>query len=241
MTDLTTLRDSILQDGFAVVPSVLDRDEIAALIAAIGQLGENESIRRRGGVFAVRNLLDVCPEVASLARSAKITELAALVLGDEAFAVRGILFDKTPDANWKVPWHQDVTVAVAERHEVAGFGPWSMKAGVNHVQPPAEILENMLSVRVHLDPCGEENGALKVLSGSHRFGKIPEQESSRLGIGSKATVCIANAGDALLMRPLLVHASSPSSSPLHRRVIHLDFAGVDLPYPLQWITEIVGN
>lgn len=189
----------------------------------------------------MRNLLDVSDEVKRLADSAKVRQCVKAILGDEAIPVRGVLFDKTPDANWKVPWHQDVTIAAAERHEVAGFGPWSMKAGVQHVQPPAEILENMISVRIHLDACGEDNGALKVVRGSHRHGRISETEAARLGANGEATICAAEAGDALLMRPLLVHASSASTSPLHRRVIHLDFAGTELPKPLKWFVEAHEN
>jgi hypothetical protein len=95
---------------------------------------------RNGRIFAVRNLLDL-PEISKLAESVPVRELAQAVLGDSAFAVRGILFDKIPEANWKVPWHQDVTIAVRAREDVEGFRPWSTKAGILHVQPPAHVLE----------------------------------------------------------------------------------------------------
>ena len=112
-----------------------------------------------------------------LATSPLILELVEPVLGPDFFPVRGLLFDKIPGANWKVPWHQDVTIAVRKRIEADGFGPWSMKADVLHVQPPAAILEHMLSVRLHLDNCGEENGALRIIPASHLRGRIPEDES----------------------------------------------------------------
>src|SRR5262245_7189469 len=83
------------------------------------------------------------------------------ILGPGAFVVRGLFFDKTPRANWKVSWHQDLTIAVRVRIEAPGFGPWSLKAGVVHVQPPAEILERMATVRLHLDDCSESNGPLR--------------------------------------------------------------------------------
>jgi hypothetical protein len=111
------------------------------------------------------------------------------VLGDRFFAVRGILFDKIPDANWKVPWHQDVTIAVEERVEVEGFGPWSIKADVLHVQPPAEVLEHMVSVRLPLDNCDEENGALRVIHGSHLHGRIPEGRHSGYAGDNRSCVC----------------------------------------------------
>ncbi len=111
-----------------------------------------------------------------------------------------------------------------ERVEADGFGPWSTKADVLHVQPPSSILENMLTVRLHLDNCGEDNGALRVLPGSHTHGKIPEQETLGLRETLPEHVCAVGLGGALLMRPLLLHASSPSRVPGHRRVVHLDFS-----------------
>ena len=124
-----------------------------------------------------------------MANSDTVHVLVEPILGAHFFAFRGILFDKIPDANWKVPWHQDVTIAVIERVEVEGFGPWSMKAEVLHVQPPAEVLEHILTVRFHLDFCGEENGALRVLFGSHTLGKIPEEEIPALRQSLPEKVC----------------------------------------------------
>jgi ectoine hydroxylase-related dioxygenase (phytanoyl-CoA dioxygenase family) len=175
--------------------------------------------------------------VLSLARSPVIRELVVPVLGSECFPVRGILFDKIPGANWKVPWHQDVTIAVQDRIEIDGFGPWSIKAEVLHVQPPASVLENMLSVRIHLDACGEENGALRVIPGSHQFGRIPEDEIPSVRHNLPEQVCAVGVGGTLLMRPLLLHASSPSRAPEHRRVIHLDFVAVQLPLGMNWFSE----
>jgi len=163
--------------------------------------------------------------------------LARIILGFGAFPVRGILFDKIPDANWKVPWHQDVTIAVREKAVVGGFGPWSTKAGILHVQPPASVLEKMISIRMHLDSCNESNGALQVIPGSHRSGRIAEIDIPSVLVGSQPHICAVNSGGVLLMRPLLLHASSASQSPAHRRVIHLDFVCEQLPAPLKWLSQ----
>lgn len=232
-----SIGNAVETDGFVIVEDVLSRREADELLLALEQIGDTGSVRKRGGIFAVRNLLDVSPEVAELAVSDSIRALVELVLGTHFFTIRGILFDKIPDANWKVPWHQDVTIAVQERVEVDGFGPWSTKADVLHVQPPASILENMLTVRLHLDTCGEENGALRVLPGPHTLGKIPESEIPGLRESLPEHVCAVGLGGALLMRPLLLHASSPSRVPGHRRVVHLDFASVALPASLRWLSE----
>lgn len=53
---------------------------------------------------------------------------------------RMVGFSKSQAGNWGVPWHQDRVIAVAARHEVAGFENWSKKAGVWHCEPPLAVL-----------------------------------------------------------------------------------------------------
>jgi hypothetical protein len=173
-----------------------------------------------------RNLLDVA-EYCDLARSPAVRGVAEAVLGPDCFAVRGLAFDKRPDANWWVPWHQDLNVAVKVRNETPGFGPWSVKAGVPHAQAPVEVLEAMLAVRVHLDNCGPESGPLHVLPRSHLSGILGTAE-----ILVRAAITAA-AGAILAFRPLLLHSSHPAAAPSHRRVIHFEFAAHDLPGP-EW-------
>lgn len=225
---------SIERNGFALVPGVADIATVAGLLAAFGEVEGPAAIRRRGTVHAVRNLLEVVPPVRDLARSAAVRALVEPVLGAECFAVRGILFDKTPDANWKVAWHQDLTIAVRERRDVEGFGPWSEKAGIAHVQPPAAVLERMLTVRVHLDPCGIQNGPVQVIAGSHLHGRMSPEQVDAWREREAAIPCTSPVGGALVMRPLLLHASSPSTVPDHRHVVHLEFGAGELPGGLEW-------
>lgn len=228
-------------DGFVVRENVLSLQTVDELLKAVEQIDQADSVRKRGGIFAVRNLLDVCQKVREVADSPEIRALVEPVLGRNSFPVRGILFDKIPDANWKVPWHQDMTIAVQEHVEVEGFGPWSMKADVLHVQPPAFVLEQMVSVRLDLDKCSEENGALRVIPSSHQHGRIPEAEIPRFRESLPEHICAVGVGGALIMRPLLLHASSPSRTPGHRRVIHLDFAAIQLPAGMRWFSELNSN
>jgi hypothetical protein len=237
MINETDITAEVEVNGFAIREAVFSQIEVDKLLVSLEKIGEDGPVRKRGGIFAIRNLLDASSEIRTLAHSSSVRKLVEPVLGLESFPVRGILFDKIPDANWKVPWHQDVTIAIQEKIGVEGFGPWSVKADVLHVQPPATILENMLSVRLHLDDCGEENGALRVLAGSHKHGRIPENQIQSIREISKESVCSVKAGGALLMRPLLLHASSPSRIPAHRRVVHLDFAAVPLPSGMRWFSE----
>src|SRR5580700_4011186 len=141
------------EDGFAILTGAFGQQEIEYLIEAISRVHAEGAVRSRGGVYAVRNLLDLCPSVNKLAHSDKLGSMVEENLGKPGFPVRGTLFDKTVSANWLVPWHQDLTICVASRLAVPGYGPWTVKAGVCHVQPPVSILEGMLSVRIHLDDC----------------------------------------------------------------------------------------
>jgi ectoine hydroxylase-related dioxygenase (phytanoyl-CoA dioxygenase family) len=125
-------------------------------------------------------------------------------------------------------------IPVAERKNVPGFGPWSIKAGVVHVKPPAAVLAGMLALRVHLDDCGMDNGPLRVLPGSHRHGFLSSAEVREWIATREPVTCIARRGDVLAMRPLLLHASSPAEVPAHRRVLHIEYSAQPLPSPLRW-------
>jgi Phytanoyl-CoA dioxygenase (PhyH) len=160
--------------------------------------------------------------------------LARSLAGQPVKPVRILFFDKTPDSNWSVPWHQDRTIAVKQRYDVPGFGPWSVKNGVAHVEPPVEILESMLTLRLFVDDCGVENGPLEVARGSHRVGRIAADQVKEAAAGCEIFIGIGRAGDVLAMKLLAIHRSKRSAAADHRRVLHIDYASQDLPSPLEW-------
>jgi hypothetical protein len=209
--------------GFAIIPAVLTHAEQQSLMGALGPV-----------VGAGRRGLLAEPAVRAVAKSARLLDLIRPHLPSEPVSVRAIYFDKSPEANWLVPWHQDLTLALRARAEAPDFGPWSVKEGIPHVQPPIVLLEGMLTVRLHLDDTDAANGALRVLPGSHRFGRLSPEAIQELRTQEQEVLCAAAAGDALLMRPLLLHASSRSSSARHRRVLHIEYAAFSLPAGLEW-------
>jgi Phytanoyl-CoA dioxygenase (PhyH) len=209
--------------GFASVSKILSKADRQHVLSALG------TIRGAGR----RGVLGIA-EIARWARSPQILKLASLHTRPEPRPVRAIYFDKFGEANWLVGWHQDLTVAVRERIDVPGFGPWTVKEGVTHVHAPAVVLEGILTVRVHLDDCDETNGALRVLPGTHRFGRLSAQRIRELRATVAEIPCCLSAGDVLLMRPLLLHASGKSLGCGHRRVLHIEYAGPQLPGGLQW-------
>jgi len=222
------------RDGFCMVRRLADETEIQslrkALTAEFGELAYG-SANRRG-------LLDRCSNIAALAVSHRIKSLLKAVAGGEWRAVRGILFDKTETANWHVRWHQDQTIAIKKRYETEGFTGWSEKQAICHVQAPVEVLQKMLSIRIHLDDSNTDNGALRIVPGSHSRGKLAASERDAVRSANSELMCVAKAGDALIMRPLLLHASATAENPRHRRVIHLDYACGDLPGELEWFWRL---
>lgn len=225
------LVELIDRDGYAVVSGVLPEVAIQRLHAVVVEGGTH--LTRGRSAYGGRNLLDV-PGVRNLAAERSIRALIEPIVGKAAIPVRSLFFDKTPEANWPVLWHQDLTVAVADRHDREGWGPWSIKAGVTHVEPPAALLATMLTIRLHLDDCHTDNGPLRILPGSHRLGRLTRDRIRALTATGEVS-CLAPAGAALIMRPLLLHASSPAARPDHRRVIHIEYAPADaLPHPLRW-------
>ncbi len=227
--------DRLHRDGFAIVPDVLSRQAAGSLAEAFGGLAADPAVRaRHGDPYGVRNALELVPAARAAAEGPAVRALVEPVIGAGAFIVRAVLFDKHPGANWRVGWHQDLIIPVRERVETPGFRGWSVKAGVPHVHPPAGVLEGMLTVRLHLDDCGPENGPLRVVPGSHARGILSVEAAREARAGADPTECCLEAGGALLMRPLLLHASSPAASPAHRRVLHLEFAAEPLPRGLEW-------
>lgn len=226
---------SLENNGFAILKNVIDEQTVSALIKDLSKIKPSEEINRKTrDVYGVRNLLNLSPKVRKLAESKIVREIAEKYLGEKAKVVRAIYFDKTPDANWKVPWHQDLTISVCERLETKGFTAWTKKVGIHHVQPPIEILEKMLTLRFHLDDADETNGALKVIPQTHLTGRLSANEIQKLRRANETAVCCIKRGDVLLMRPLLLHSSSAGMNPNHRRVVHLEFSAEILPNGLNW-------
>lgn len=223
-----TFIDKIRSNGYAILDGILDHETVQQYIDLFTDDQRGEA--SRGGR---RNLLST-PEMRELAASHQLMELVEPVLGKGSFPVRGILFDKQDGANWKVPWHQDITIAVKQRVEVDGYAPWSIKDGVQHVQPPTGVLERMVSVRLHLDDCPASNGALRVVARTHRLGRLDQNHIADHVSPELERVCEVRKGGVLLMHPLLIHASSIAEKPRHRRVIHFDYANVPLDGSLEW-------
>lgn len=229
------MQENFNRAGYAVAPQVLDSTALTRLTALLEalELGQTDH-RREGKTFAMRDVFAESPELLDIASSPPLLTLAQSLAGPEARPTKATYFDKRPEANWSLPLHQDLTITVHAQAEVPGYSHWSVKAGVPHVQPPARVLEGIVALRIHLDDCPADNGALEVVPGSHLQGRISPADLRAMHIERLAVICPARAGDVLAMRPLLVHGSSKARVPKRRRVLHVEYATTELDSPLQW-------
>jgi Phytanoyl-CoA dioxygenase (PhyH) len=243
ITSISVLCEAIEQHGFVILRAAFTVQECNRLAAdlesALAACQDEATALRRtnGALYGARNLLDIFPASQTLWRKEPLISLMTTALGSGFGLVRGLYFDKSPESNWSLPWHQDLTIAVQDNSlPTTRFRNPTHKAGVPHVEAPREILEQMLTLRIHLDDVTPDNGPLRILGGSHQKDAPPDKDS-------EATI-LAKAGDVLAMRPLLYHCSSSASSlsALHRRIIHLEFAGCqDLPDGYAWRHFIQGH
>ena len=161
--------------------------------------------------------------------------LADRLSGRPCWLVRALLLDKSEANNWALGWHQDRTIAVRARREVDGFGPWTLKAGVAHVVPPVSLLANMMTMRLHLDPVGQDNAPLLVAPMSHRVGLVLESELDAAISRCGQLACLADRGDVWVYATLILHASERSKVGTGRRVLQLDYSPDELPGGLEWL------
>jgi ectoine hydroxylase-related dioxygenase (phytanoyl-CoA dioxygenase family) len=231
-------QDDLERQGYTIARQAFSPDEVATILHAwselIRQRADDPSLIRNasGTVFAARNLLHIFPPAVMVWRGSTLLEIITATLGAKAGLVRGLWFDKPPEQSWSLAWHKDLTIAV-RRNDLPStqFVNPTTKAGVTHVEAPQWLLEQMLTLRIHLDPITPDNGPLQVVAGSHRHGK------SMVDTQDAIDTILGEPGDVLVMRPLISHASgnSTSGTTLHRRILHLEFAGLrELPDGYEW-------
>ena len=126
--------------------------------------------------------------------------------------------------------------ASKQKKELKNFKLWTNKQNQFAVQPPIEFLENICTIRIHLDDTDENNGALKVIPKSNNKG-IYRPENIDWDI-EKESNCNVKKGGVMLMKPLLLHSSGRTINKQKRRVIHIEFSNLELPGEINWSEKI---
>jgi hypothetical protein len=214
---------SFATNGYDILSPGLTPDELVSL-----QQDFPASSPNHRNLFLYSSLLE------SMVRNGSFRHAVTEILGPTAFAIRAIFFNKIAKSNWLVPWHQDISIPVRQRKDVPGFNAFNMKEGFLHANAPAETLQQLVTLRIHLDPATAANGALQLIPGSHLRGRLTAPPADH----GPAVQPELKAGEILRMRPLLFHASTHSIADTPRRVIHIEYAAHELPGGLEWATRI---
>ncbi|MEL6872563.1 MAG: phytanoyl-CoA dioxygenase family protein [Pseudomonadota bacterium] len=218
--------------GVAIVEFALGDDDLTrienAFAGASSDDSETTGSNTRAGQALPADFVDW------LETHPALIEIATRMLAAPASLVQIKTFDKTPSANWFVPWHQDRAIAVANRHRLNGFKNWVARDGHWTVEPPVWVLQQTVALRIHLDATDETNGPLEVLANTHSQGRLKRNEIAAEALSTTPMTCLCSRGDILVISPLAVHRSQRAKSPSARRVLHLDFSAAALPAPLNW-------
>jgi len=223
-------KEELEKNGFAIVNSIYSEEEVAQIIECIENSEQSDnSFMKTKDLFAIRQLIKNIPDLKKYVFNANLIEL----LESNYFLTKAIYFDKPSESNWFVAHHQDLSISVPEKIALPHYTNWTFKKGQYGVQPPIKVLEDTVTLRIHLDKTNKENGALKVIPKSHLTGIIrPDNKAWNL---ENESICEVEKGGVMLMKPLTLHASSRTTNGKRRRVIHLEFNKHPLQRPLAWL------
>lgn len=240
MTINFDLAHKIATDGFAVVNNVFENEEIADLTEEISKADQTKStFRKSSDLFAIRQFLKEIPTLTDKIFNNNLKHIITNFFGSDFFIVKSIYFDKPGSSNWFVPYHQDLTISVDQKLDTKGYGPWTIKQNQFSVQPPLDILQDIFTIRIHLDDTNMDNGALKVIPHSHLKG-IYKAETIDWNVETE-TICNVQKGGIMFMKPLLLHASSRTTNNQKRRVIHIELSRSPLADNLSWAELMYTN
>lgn len=223
----------LAENGFTIIKNIYSDPEIEQILLTIDQADKtNETFRKSSDLFAIRQFLKEIPATTNLVFNNNLKSIVRQILGNNYFVIKSIYFDKPENSNWFVSYHQDLTISVNKKVELENFGSWTSKQNQFAVQPPLDIMENIYSIRIHLDDTDENNGALRVIPKSH-LKKIYRPETIDWTTETEIT-CNVSKGGIMIMKPLILHSSSRTTNNQKRRVIHIEFSNQELPKELKW-------
>ncbi|MGJ1430784.1 phytanoyl-CoA dioxygenase family protein [Sphingobacterium spiritivorum] len=237
MEQILFYKQVLEEKGYVIINAVYSIEEIDQMIISIENTERNkDTFRQSTDLFAIRQVLKEIPSLYNIVFTPNLRKVISNLFGKNYFSVKSIYFDKPETSNWYVAYHQDLTISVDKKLDIPGFTSWTAKQRQFAVQPPLPVLENIFTVRIHLDQTNENNGALKVIEKSH-LKNIYRPETIDWQIEKEYT-CDVESGGIMIMKPLLLHSSGRTTNNRKRRVIHIEFADLELPDGLQWSERI---
>jgi ectoine hydroxylase-related dioxygenase (phytanoyl-CoA dioxygenase family) len=235
--NFTKQKNELQVNGYSILNSLYSEDEVSQILRCLETAKlDSDSVVSTTDLFAIRQLLNSVPELATLLMNSKLRELITCLSKSNYFITKGIYFNKPKDSNWFVGYHQDLSISVTHKIELKDYVNWTFKKGQYGVQPPVHILNDTITIRIHLDDTSKNNGALKVIPKSHLNG-IVRTDSKDWNVKNEY-VCEVKKGGVMLMKPLTFHASGRTTNGRNRRVIHLELNKHKLSGALCWLERL---
>jgi phytanoyl-CoA hydroxylase len=218
-------RRAFRDEGYVIVRDAIEpqllatsREVAAGLIAWASRNGpdrlSDHYLPHRPDQGALYDVYQRHPHFVALARHPKVIEAIRQVYADSFFLYENSLLFKPRGSENEVPWHQDF---MSRPHE------------------PFKIIAWMA-----LDDVDVDNGAVRVVPGTHRRGylsfrrKRGETHHTRADLDgidlSRAVDAEMRAGDVLLFHCALLHGSRRIDSPRPRRAYRAAYQNLDLAW-----------
>lgn len=237
MINLDPYKSQLESSGFTTIENVFSHEQIERMLKLISHADTSKgTFRKTADLFAIRQFLKEVPEIDKLIFNDEFKQLIHGLFGSDYFIVKSIYFDKPEQSNWFVSYHQDLTISVDRKVELDNYGKWTVKQDQFSVQPPLDVLKQIYTVRIHLDDTDENNGALKIVPGSHLKGVYRPQDID--WSNEVEHICNVPKGGVMIMKPLLLHSSSRTTNNNKRRVIHIEFCDQELHDELKWVERM---
>lgn len=209
-------RTQLDEQGYPIFKSLLDREQVEALLARLEELwaaegemaGEENYIEP--GVRRLANLASKGSLFRELYAHPQVLEVVEAVMGSDMRASMVNARDVPPHTGVRMSFHMDSDKG---RHRddkgyIAATAIWM------------------------LDPFTVENGATAFVPGSHLLGKSPKQVLADLNASHPDEIIVeGQAGDVLVFNGHCWHAGRPNITGDHRRALLVHYLRADVPRP----------
>ena len=151
------IHGNLQSEGYCILPKAIERPIIEKLKRQLSsnlgdELDGSGTKSSRGTVYAARNLIESMPPIRTMWVNDLLCDFLLEELGSDFGLVRILFFDKPPERTWSLPWHKDQSVAVRDNSIPSKhFSRPTVKSGVPHFVASNSVLEQMLTLRIHLD------------------------------------------------------------------------------------------
>jgi ectoine hydroxylase-related dioxygenase (phytanoyl-CoA dioxygenase family) len=200
-------KQQLEEKGYFVLPGFLSpeevekfREKVEEVFAAEGDRAGAE-FKMEPGTRRLANMVDKGELFEKVIETPEVLECMAAVLGPDFKLSSLNVRSANPNSNCGQPLHADSGLLPDERGNSVCNSVWM------------------------LDDFTEENGALRVVPGSHRWGRLPEPDAKVDG----EVLVTGKAGTVVVMNAHMWHGGTDNRTDKPRRAMHVYYTRGDMP------------